>query len=110
VLTGGQPYRRPEASAWGTAFERGGEIVEVDRPRLLRQVEHAVGGQETLVARLAPAGSGTDLEVEIDVELPGGVFGRIADALFVRPQVDRVARRSMTKLIALAEAKGPVPA
>ncbi len=101
----GTTYQRIDR-LFGLRMESRGEIVAVERPQRLAIAEHAVGITETLVFRLIPAGSGTDLAVEIGYTLPGGVVGRVADALVLRRLLVRNARRNLRNLRALVQATG----
>jgi uncharacterized membrane protein len=91
----------------GGREDQWGEVAEVDRPRLLKIVEHgSLGDRFTGVVRLTPAGTGTDVTVEADYELPWGVLGRIVDILFFRRALMSGQRQSLKRGVALLEAKG----
>jgi uncharacterized membrane protein len=95
----------------GRPMEGWSEVVEVDRPRHLKMV--GVGPQDsrlTLVYRWAPAGEGTDVESQIDYDLPAGILGAVADRLFVEGAIQRAMRHSIENFKALVEAKTPVMA
>ena len=85
-----------------------GEIGEVERPRLLKIVGEGEGGKLTTIDRLTPAGTGTDYVLEVEYDLPAGVFGQIADKLFVERAVERELRHSIENFKALVEVKVPV--
>jgi uncharacterized membrane protein len=83
--------------------------VEVERPRSLKMV--GTGPEDsklTLAYRFIPAGTGTDLETEVDYELPAGFLGQVADKLFVENWIQRDLRHSMDNFKALVETKVPV--
>ena len=93
----------------GRKMEGWGEVVEVDRPRYLKISGTVLeGGKLTYSERLTPAGTGTDLEFEIEYELPAGFLGHIADKLFVEKAVERDLHHSMENFKALVEASQPV--
>lgn len=93
----------------GRPMEGWGEVVEVDRPRLLKVAGTGrEGGHVTTVYRLTAAGSGTDFEAEVDYQLPAGVFGKVADKLFIERTVERDLRHSLENFKALVEAPVPV--
>jgi uncharacterized protein YndB with AHSA1/START domain len=77
----------------GTSIEGTGEIVETDRPHMLRMVGEGVdGGSLTSTYGLTATDFGTDLEVSFDYELPPGIIGQIADRLFVERAIERDVR------------------
>jgi uncharacterized membrane protein len=93
----------------GRRMEGWGEIVEVDKPRLLKTIGSSnEGGKLTILYRLTPAGEGTDFEVESEYDLPAGFLGHIADKLFVEKAVERDLRHSIENFKALVEAKQPI--
>jgi uncharacterized protein YndB with AHSA1/START domain len=86
-----------------------GEIVEVERPKLLKMAgSDPNGGKLELIYRFTPADSGTDAELESDYELPAGLLGQIADKLFVERAVERDVQHSMENFKALLAVKHPV--
>ena len=94
----------------GRRMEGWGEITEVDRPRYLKIAGKGSGGTTTTVYRFTPVGSGTDTELEIDYELPAGLFGKVADKLFVERSVERALRHSLENFTAFVEENVPLPA
>jgi uncharacterized protein YndB with AHSA1/START domain len=92
----------------GRSMEGWGDIVEVDRPRLLKIAGEGEGGTLTTVHRLTAAETGTDYVLEVDYELPAGVFGQAAIKMFVDRAVERDLRGSIENFQALAEARVPV--
>jgi uncharacterized membrane protein len=57
--------------------------------------------------RMTPAGEGTDVEMEVDYEVPAGFLGHIADRLFLEKAMERQMRHTAENFKALAEAKVP---
>lgn len=93
----------------GRRMEGSAEIVEVDKPRLLKTIGTSnEGGKLTVIYRLTPAGEGTDYVIESEYELPAGFLGRIVDKLFLEKAVERDLRHSIENFKALVEAKQPV--
>jgi uncharacterized protein YndB with AHSA1/START domain len=86
------------------------EIVEVEPVRLLKMTgSSAQGGTSTLTYRLTPAeDGGADVETVLEYELPLGVFGQLADKLFLERTMQRNVRHSYENFRALVEAKAPV--
>jgi uncharacterized membrane protein len=93
----------------GRKMEGWGEITEVDRPRFLKIAGTGSGGSVTTIYRFTLVGSGTDAELEIDYDLPAGLFGKVADKLFVERSVERALRHSLENFKAFVEAKAPLP-
>jgi uncharacterized membrane protein len=94
----------------GRKMEGWGEVTEVDQPRLLKTVGTGSGGSVTTIYRFMPAATGTDAELSIDYELPAGLFGKVADKVFIQRAVERDMRHSMENFKAFVEAKVPLPA
>jgi uncharacterized membrane protein len=93
----------------GRRIEGSMEVVEVEKPRLLKLSGTGIeGGKLTMLYRLMPAGTGTDFEIEADYELPAKILGQIADKLFVERSVERDLRHSIENFKELVEAKVPV--
>jgi uncharacterized membrane protein len=85
------------------------EIIEVDRPRMLKMIGSGdKGGALETVYRFTPTADGTDLTIDIDYELPAGVVGQIADKLFVEKSIERAVRHSLENFQAFVEAPVPV--
>jgi uncharacterized membrane protein len=93
----------------GRKMEGWGEIVEIDPPRLLKIAGSSTqGGTVTTTYRFTPVGSGTDVVLEADYELPAGILGQIADKLFLEKAIERNVRHSLENFKALVETKQPV--
>ena len=93
----------------GRTMDGWAEVIESDPPRMLRfSGASEQGGTLGYVFRMSPAGGGTDFEVETEYELPAGLFGQIADKLFLERAVERQLRHAMENFKALVEAKSPV--
>jgi uncharacterized membrane protein len=92
----------------GRQMEGWAEIVEIDPPRRIKTTGSATtGGQLDVTYRLTPAGTGTDFELEVEYELPAGIFGQIADRLFIERAIERDLRHSLENFKALVEAPEP---
>jgi uncharacterized protein YndB with AHSA1/START domain len=94
----------------GRPMEGCGEIVEVERPGLLKMSGSGPEGSSTLIYRFTPEGTGTKAEFEFEYELKPGIFGQITDKLFVQRTIERDLKHSMENSKAFIEAKVPVPA
>lgn len=94
----------------GRKMESWDEVVEVERPRLLKFISRGAGMESEAWYRMTPAGEGTDVEMEVDYELPAGFLGHIADRLFLEKAMERQMRHTAENFKALAEAKVAVPA
>jgi hypothetical protein len=93
----------------GRPIEGWGEIVEIEKPRLLKLVGTGdQGGKLTQIYRLTPVTSGTDVEIEVEYELPAGFLGQIVDKLFVEKTIERDLRHTVENFKAFLEAKVPV--
>src|SRR5688500_9908907 len=87
------------------------EVSRVERPRLLEFTGTAPGGgKATAKNRFESADAGTDVTIEVDYELPGGIVGGIADKLFVERAIERDFKHSMENFKAICEAEIHVPA
>jgi uncharacterized membrane protein len=94
----------------GRQIEGQGEIVQIDRPQLLKISSTGPEGASLIATyRLTTVGTGTDFETEIDYELPAGVLGQIADKLFMERAVERDLRHSLENFKALVETNVAVP-
>jgi len=93
----------------GQTMEGWGEIVEIDPPKLLRTSGTSTqGGKLEYVLRLTPIPNGTEVVAETDYELPAGIFGKVADKLFVERAVERDLRHSIENFKAFVELRQPV--
>ena len=93
----------------GRDIDGWGEIVEVERLHLLKMTTSSTqGGTSTITYRLTPTEGGTDVETILDYELPMGIFGKLADKLFLERTMERNVRHSYENFRALVEAKTPV--
>jgi uncharacterized membrane protein len=85
------------------------EITEIEPPTRVKIAGQGnEGGTTVLEYRLRPVGMATEVEAELDYELPAGPIGKIADRLFVERAVERDLRHSMENFRALVEAHQPV--
>ena len=94
----------------GRTMEGWGEVTEVDRPRMLRIDGSGSGGSATTVYRFTPTETGTDAEIQLDYDLPAGLFGKAADKLFIQRSVERDLEHSLENFKAFVEASVPLPA
>ena len=93
----------------GRPMEGADEIVEIERPRLLKiSGTGTLGGFLKYTTRLTPVGTGTDVVLEMDYELPAAIVSQIADKLFVEKTIERDLRHSMENFKALVEVRLPV--
>lgn len=87
------------------------EVTRIEKPNLLEETGTTPGGGKgSSTLKLERSGSGTDVTFEIDYELPGGLFGGIADKLFMERQIERDIKHSNENFKALCEAKVPAHA
>jgi uncharacterized protein YndB with AHSA1/START domain len=93
----------------GRPMESWLEVVEVERPRLLRFRSEGAGFHGTATYRLTPSGTGTDLVAESDYEVPAGFLGHVADRLFLEKSMERGMRHAGENMKAILEAEAPVP-
>jgi uncharacterized membrane protein len=93
----------------GRRMEGWGEIAEIERPRHLKVVGSSKeGGTLTTIYHLTPVGTATEAEFEAEYELPAGLFGQIADKLFVEKAVERSLKHAIENFKALVETPVPV--
>ena len=98
---------REESAFLGRRMESVTEIVEVQRPHLLKMVGESAGVKYHGMIRFTEAGAGTDAEMESEYDLPAGFLGHIADRLFIERTMEREMRHNAENFKALAEAKVP---
>ena len=92
----------------GRSMDSWGEIVGIDPPTLLKMAgTSADGGTLEVVYQFIPLGSGTELVIEADYELPAGIIGKIADKVFVERAVERDMRHSLENFKAFLEIEQP---
>jgi uncharacterized protein YndB with AHSA1/START domain len=88
----------------GHTYKGEGQVTEIERPRLIAFTStSAEGGHQDWTTHLTPAGKGTDLEVEVDYEVPMSFLGAIADKLFIERTVQRSLEQSRDNFVALVE-------
>jgi uncharacterized membrane protein len=93
----------------GRPMDGWAEIVEVERPRLIKLIgTSSQGGKLTTTYRFMPVEQTTDVELLVEYELPAGVIGQIADKLFVEKAVERDIRHSLENFKAFVEQPVPV--
>jgi uncharacterized membrane protein len=90
----------------GRRFEATSEVTKVEPGKLIEQHGSVVGGGPAASSfRVEPVSGGTDVTVELDYQLPGGLIGDVADKLFMERAIERQIRHSNENFKALAEAK-----
>jgi uncharacterized membrane protein len=100
-----------EISRWlGRTMDSWDEVVEAERPHLVKMSSQLEGAKTTMTLRLTPGGKGTEAEIEFDYAMPAGFFSQIADRLFVEKAAQRTSRHALENFKALVEAEALVPA
>jgi coenzyme Q-binding protein COQ10 len=95
----------------GRIYEGEGEVTAIERPRMFAFVSTSpMGGHQNWTSRLTPSGSGTDIESDIDYEVPGSILGKFADKLFIEREVQRMLDQSRDNFIAMVEHRALQPA
>jgi carbon monoxide dehydrogenase subunit G len=90
--------------AMGRRFDGRNEVTAVEPMRSVTTAGTGVGGAKARVrAEFARRGEGTRVTVSIDYDLPGGVFGGIAEKLFATRQLEEQLTASNKGFKALAE-------
>lgn len=93
----------------GRPLEVRWEVVKIDKPTYSELKGTAPGGGwATYSAKNEPAGTGTEVSLELRYELPGGFLGQFADKLFVERAIERDLKHAAENFKALVEAKTPV--
>jgi uncharacterized membrane protein len=88
----------------GHKYTGEGRVTEFERPRLVAFASISSEGQkQTWTTRLTLAGKGTDVDMEIDYELPLSLLGAIADRLFIERTVQRSIEQSRDNFVSLVE-------
>ncbi len=93
----------------GRRMEGWNEIVEVERPYLLKMTGDSAGARFSSTYRLVPAGQGTDIVAEADYDVPMGFLGHVADRLFLEKSMERQMRHAGENMKAILEAEAAVP-
>ncbi len=82
-------------------------VTEFDPPRRVTyEASSAEGGRLEMVQTVRPLEQGSEVTLEIDYELPGGILGRIADRVIAERQNEHDAERSLEALKRIAEVGG----
>src|SRR5215203_1083505 len=80
-------------SGWkvlGRRFQGWAAITAIVPLRMLRTDAISFeGGYLHVEVNLTPVGPGTDVEIDIDYELPAGLLGHVFDSLFIERTVER---------------------
>jgi uncharacterized membrane protein len=91
----------------GRKIEGSAETTKADKPHAFAQKLIGAGGAKATVSiTYAEAGSGTDATVELEYDLPMGMFAGIAEKL-LGGSIERDVRHSMENFKALCEATVP---
>ena len=94
----------------GRRLETQWETTKVEPLKVFEEKAKATGGgHATVLTTFAEAGAGTDLSVELDYSLPGGMFSGVLEKL-AAGSVERDLRHSNENFKALCEAVAPVAA
>jgi uncharacterized membrane protein len=94
----------------GRRIEGSAETTRADRPHAFSQrLTGAGGARATVEVTYKEARGGTDVTVEFDYNLPGGLFAGVAEKL-LGGSIERDLRHSMENFTALAEATVPAHA
>jgi uncharacterized membrane protein len=98
------------ARVLGRQFDTRWETTKVEPLKVLEEAGTAPGGGHATVATtFAESGGGTDLSIELDYTLPGGLFSGVLEKL-AAGAVERDLRHSNENFKALCEARAPVAA
>jgi uncharacterized protein YndB with AHSA1/START domain len=88
----------------GKTYKGEGQVTEFDRPRLLAFTSSsAEGGHQNWTTHFSPAGTGTDVDVVVDYEVPKSLLGAVADKMFIERMVQKSLDQSRDNFVALAE-------
>jgi carbon monoxide dehydrogenase subunit G len=90
----------------GRRLEGQWETTHVERPHRVETRGTASGGHAKVSTTMSPDGDGTELSVELDYELPGGVFSGMLEKL-AHKAIERDLRHSNENFAALCEATPP---
>lgn len=89
----------------GRPLETRWEVVRCERPLDFELKGTTPGGWAKQITRLEPVGSGTEVFLELQYELPGGFLGQFADKLFVERAIERDVKHSSDSYKAIVEAE-----
>ncbi len=94
----------------GRSIEGTSETTRADKPHVMTQRFAGAGGAHgSFTVTLKEAGGGTDVAVELDYNLPGGLFAGVAQKL-LGGRIEGDLRHSMENFKALCEATVPAHA
>lgn len=89
----------------GKELESRWRVVEVRPPSVIRcEGEATAGARATLTETLAPEGTGTRVELDVDYDLPLGILGDAVDAVFLHSKNEEQADEILARLKSLCEA------
>ena len=85
-------------------------VTKVVAPRLLRvMTDDDRDGRSTVWLTLTSIGEGTEIQLEVDYELPAAFLGQFTDRIFVQRGIARELRHSLMNLGAIAEEPAAPP-
>ena len=94
----------------GQTYTGEGEITRFERPTLIAFTSTSPqGGRQDWTTRYTPVGTGTDIDTEIEYELPYGIVGAVGDKLFVEKMVQRALDQSRDNFVTLMEHRALQP-
>lgn len=103
-LEPGQTFRQT-LRVLGRNIEATWRVESVERPsRLMYDATGPHGAKLRMQQRLRDTGGATQVELEIDYELPGGILGDVLDAAYVERRNEREAEHSLHNLKDFVEA------
>ena len=88
----------------GRTYKGQGTVTEFERPRLIAFTSTSPeGGHQDWTSHFTPAGSGTDVDVVVDYDVPMSLLGTVVDKLFIERTVQRSLDQSRDNFVAMAE-------
>jgi uncharacterized protein YndB with AHSA1/START domain len=94
----------------GKTYTGEGQVTEFERPRLIAFTSTSPqGGHQDWTSRFTPVGTGTDIDVEVDYEVPMSLLGAIADKLFIERMVQRGLDQSRDNFVEIVEHRALQP-
>ena len=95
----------------GQTYTGEGQITQFQRPNLIAFTSTSPqGGRQDWTTRYTTVGTGTDIDTEIEYEVPYGIIGAIGDKLFVEKMVQRALDQSRDNFVTLVEQRALQPA
>jgi uncharacterized protein YndB with AHSA1/START domain len=88
----------------GQTYTGNGAVIGFERPRLIAFTSTSPdGGRQDWTSHFTPVGTGTDIDTEIEYEVPLGLIGKIGDKLFLERMVQRGLDQSRENFVAIVE-------